>query len=272
MRHRIGLLAGVLLGLTTLASTAPGAGQPRAFLARYHLSAYGVYHETWVDSWTAVPCKPGSTNGGGQDGARKQVETIRWETVLPGIAIVTRILPGLPPTMAIKPGPNVEAQGVIATATVTRATTGTLDSVSCHLDGTEERLAVPFGKACGTHTYRRGYVAGVGWPVKVGSRMSQFTVTLEGLESTHNRLNADYKNCYGPAAGEFGPEINGRKIVSGTLPFAELPRKLRGRITKISHGQWTIDTHGQQGGSEGGAADTHHHVSATSYVTFVRIR
>jgi hypothetical protein len=51
------------------------------------------------------------------------------------------------------PGKNVEGQGVIATATITRAVTGKLESVTCNLDGTKERLAAPVKHACGSHTY-----------------------------------------------------------------------------------------------------------------------
>jgi hypothetical protein len=272
----LGLLAGATLALTATAATATGSGPPKPFTARYHLSGYGVYHETYTETWTAAPCVPGTTKGGGFDGTRKQVNTIKWETPQPGTAIVAEVLASLPPTFALLPGPNVDgATGVRATARVTRTVTGSRDSVSCHVDGTEERLNDPFGRTCGSHTYTKGYVEETAWPLKApGKAGQQFEVTVATLEATNPKLKADYKNCWGPGAGEFGPHLpaqTGETTVSGALPFADLRMKVRGKATSIGHGSSVVTATAQQGGSEGGKFHSTHAYSATNYLTFVRI-
>src|SRR5690242_18850079 len=105
MRRRLLPLAGLLL-LAALAVTAAGAARPKAFLARYHLSAYGVYHRTYYEDSKAAPCQVGG-KGGGFDGMRKHTEAIRWQTVAPATALVARVLPSLPPTISILRSRNV---------------------------------------------------------------------------------------------------------------------------------------------------------------------
>ncbi len=275
MGKRLGLLVGVALAAT--AATATGAGPPKPFVARYHLSGYGVYHQTHAETWTASQCVAGNTLHGGEDGTLKQVSTIRWETVQPGTAIVTRVLPYLPPTLALIPGKKVEGQRVIAIATITRAVTGNVDFVSCKLDGTADRLGRPVNPECGSHTYTKGYIGGPSWPLKVTGRSGQqFEVGLEGLESARNQWKTDWKLCWGPGANEFGahlPAQNGQEVtVSGALPLAHLPKRIRGKLTAIARGTSAVDQTGQQGGSEGGKFHSHDTYSATSYITFVRIK
>jgi hypothetical protein len=280
---RLGLTAGLALGLSAAAATATphAAGPPKIFLGYYHVSGYGVYHQSHEEIYTPVPCTPGSTKGGGWDGERKQVETIKWETVLPATAIVQKIISqvGLhfPPSIRYVPGKAVVGQLIVSTATVTKVSTGQVDDVSCLLDGTEDRLAVPFEKACGTHAYTREYGAGVVWPHVDEHPGENVAAGIEGLPSAQTKWKTDWKHCWGPGVNDFTDHLDFNTTVPsatvmGRLPFAHLPRKIRGKITAIARGHFSKSAHGKQGGADGGTFEMTDTYSATHYVTFVRTK
>jgi hypothetical protein len=209
----------------------PRSSTPRIFHAKYHLSGYGVYHRTNYVEYHAAPCQPGG-KGGGNDGTIRNDSTVRRETAAPETVTVQRF-PGGQPFIAYQPGPGTVALGIVATATVTSKVTNSVESVTCNQDGSEDRLAVPALNKCGSHTYTRAYYAAVQWPhVASTAPGERIAVGVQPLGTTVERVANDWHGCYG-AHYQFDENA---AYVSSPLPFAHLPRKIRGKLTAIARG------------------------------------
>jgi hypothetical protein len=231
------------------------------YMAKYHLSGYGVYHRTTYFEYTAAPCEVGG-KGGGDRGLVKNQTTVRWETAAPETVYVQRINGGQP-FMARKPGPGFLVPGIGATATVSSQLTNSVENVGCNLDGTEEIHGVPYANKCGSHTYSREYYAGVEWPTAPGE---SFTVSLQPIGTFASKVGNDWHNCWSAHY-----QYDDAGFVHGALPFAHLPRTIRGKLTAIAQGHETIiDTKETQNG-QGGTVHQYDAYTETNYVTWVRI-
>ena len=87
----------------------------------------------------------------------------------------------------------------------------------------------------------------------------------------NDQFNKDYAaaHCWGPHVRDYQETA----VINGPLPFANLPRKVHGKLTAIAHGgKVEVDATQQQGGDPAATTHIHDAWSGTSYVTFVRIR
>lgn len=269
--HLYTALATVLVATVVMAAAADGApsqlqraSTPGLFIAKYHVSGYGVYHRTNYFDYTAAPCQVGG-KGGGDDGVIRNDTTIRWETAAPETIRVEKIAGGQPAAI-FSPGPGIHAQGIVANVTVTSKVTNSVENVTCNLDGSEDRLAVPAKDKCGTHTYTRGYYATVEWPHPASTASGQRIAT--GLVPLNaQKVGNDWHECYG---AHYQYDENAA-FVSVPLPFSQLPRKIRGKLTVIPHGHETVidSTHPQNG--QGGTIHQYDAYHETNYVTWIRV-
>jgi hypothetical protein len=283
MRRPLAIAVGAALVAAGLAVSAAGASRTAGpppiptppkpgsksgvFLAKYHLSGYGVYRRTTYWEYKAAPCQAGG-KGGGDDGLVRNDTTIRWETAAPATVMVQRF-PGAVPfmTYVYKPGAAAAGPGIIATVTVTSKLTNSVDNVECHLDGSEERHGVPYQNKCGVHTYTRGYYAGVQWPRVFPDTDDRVSVGVVPLETKQQQVGNDWHKCFG-AHYQFDKN---NSYTSVPLPFVHLPRKMRGKLTVIPRGHETvIDSTNTQNG-QGGSVHQYDAYNETSYVTWIRV-
>ncbi|HXH97648.1 MAG TPA: hypothetical protein VNH40_10610 [Gaiellaceae bacterium] len=242
-------------------------GGPQVFVAKYHLSGYGVFRDTFVATYTAAPCQAGG-QGGGEQGTIRSQSTIRWETARPATVTVQGI--GGQPAMLPSLDPATKAPGAIVTATVKGKVTDDRKRISCDLGGNPVVSDEP-GKAertqCGTHTYRAGYYMGTTWPKVAKQPGQRISVGVAALPATTKRLEKDWAKCWNVAyevLGEYGWDL------SAKLPFSNLPRKIRGKLTVIGHGGHVV-LDGSEAQNTGGTSHYHHEYNGTNYVTWIRI-
>ncbi|MGZ4358721.1 MAG: hypothetical protein ACXVZW_02950 [Gaiellaceae bacterium] len=272
------MLAAGLLAAASLAATANGRSPrqpgppkppsaPGVSFAQYKVSGYGVYHRTTYWDYKAAPCQPATPvgKGGGYEGLERYDGTLRWETVKPGLATITRYA-GARPGMELGVARGALEPGIIATVSITYTHTGELTNVKCNADGSEERQSVPQDIECGSHTYKSGYLALPVWP-NAGSKPGEhFGFGIRRLPAIEKKVQKDWSFC-GPAVFEYQDQ----EFVNGALPFSSLPKHLHGKVSAIARGGETvIDSTEMQGAIAGSSVHQYDAYHATDYITLVR--